>query len=438
MAVLVEVDFLTGRYHGRNAQGNPDWPPAPSRVFQALVAGAGHRTPEQTAALLAVENGSAPVIIASPDPVWGHDRLIYGKSHVAAGTQGKKKFSPSGSETDLKKLMGGYIPGFSHRGIGSSTESVTVAGSAELADTRVSYIYEGADKFVDILDEIATNIGYVGTAVDMVSVSVRKCESVMGWTDQQWEQQVAGRQMLEPAHNSQVKGKQLRVPAPGLLQRLDARYESKAVPNFKGRSGHPTSHMPEQSYLRMQRDAGVFSLRISPALQGPGAARVLEQLTEKGTYPWFNPHRGDKSSLLTGVVSIGSVDSITQRYQQLASLLIELTDTEPEYGPAGWEQVLTSTSATWVSQSPLVMPGGPELVKAMVEHELSAQSGLSVDDLEVVVVPARGQGRVDVPICDGRGGRRWHVDVTFSDVVTGPFKVGPFAGVLVPQESQDE
>ena len=33
-ALLIEVRFVEGRYHGRN-----DWPPSPFRLFQALVAG---------------------------------------------------------------------------------------------------------------------------------------------------------------------------------------------------------------------------------------------------------------------------------------------------------------------------------------------------------------------------------------------------------------
>lgn len=37
--LLISIRFHDGRYHGR-AQGGPDWPPSPARLFQALVAGA--------------------------------------------------------------------------------------------------------------------------------------------------------------------------------------------------------------------------------------------------------------------------------------------------------------------------------------------------------------------------------------------------------------
>ncbi|HRJ61724.1 MAG TPA: type I-U CRISPR-associated protein Csb2, partial [Azospirillaceae bacterium] len=39
-ALVVEVRLLTGRYHGVRDNGAADWPPAPLRLFQALVAGA--------------------------------------------------------------------------------------------------------------------------------------------------------------------------------------------------------------------------------------------------------------------------------------------------------------------------------------------------------------------------------------------------------------
>jgi CRISPR-associated protein Csb2 len=36
----IEVRFLTGRYHGRNAYTQAEWPPTPLRLFQAITAGA--------------------------------------------------------------------------------------------------------------------------------------------------------------------------------------------------------------------------------------------------------------------------------------------------------------------------------------------------------------------------------------------------------------
>lgn len=69
-ALVVEVRLLTGRYHGLRDNGRADWPPAPLRLFQALVAGAygGRWTAEEEAvkdaAFLWLENLEPPAIAA--------------------------------------------------------------------------------------------------------------------------------------------------------------------------------------------------------------------------------------------------------------------------------------------------------------------------------------------------------------------------------------
>lgn len=69
-ALVVEVRLLTGRYHGVRDNGAADWPPAPLRLFQALVAGAygGRWTAEdeavKDAAFSWLENLDPPVIAA--------------------------------------------------------------------------------------------------------------------------------------------------------------------------------------------------------------------------------------------------------------------------------------------------------------------------------------------------------------------------------------
>lgn len=61
--LLISVRFHDGRYHGMG-----DWPPAPARLFQALVAGAGLKGPIQTAYMEALERleNLAPPLIAAP------------------------------------------------------------------------------------------------------------------------------------------------------------------------------------------------------------------------------------------------------------------------------------------------------------------------------------------------------------------------------------
>lgn len=43
MILLITIRFLDDRYHGRSDGGEPEWPPSPFRVFQAMLAGAKAR-----------------------------------------------------------------------------------------------------------------------------------------------------------------------------------------------------------------------------------------------------------------------------------------------------------------------------------------------------------------------------------------------------------
>jgi CRISPR-associated protein Csb2 len=66
----ITVRFLDGRFHGRGDGGEPEWPPSPLRVFQALVAAAAAHTNERNALTSAapmlqwLEAQPAPLIIA--------------------------------------------------------------------------------------------------------------------------------------------------------------------------------------------------------------------------------------------------------------------------------------------------------------------------------------------------------------------------------------
>jgi CRISPR-associated protein Csb2 len=61
--LLLSVRFHDGRYHGE-----PEWPPAPARLFQALVAGAakGRRLSEGDRTALAWLETLSPPVIAAP------------------------------------------------------------------------------------------------------------------------------------------------------------------------------------------------------------------------------------------------------------------------------------------------------------------------------------------------------------------------------------
>ena len=67
LALLISVRFYDGRYHGERGRGIGEWPPAPARLFQALVAGAARGDKlavEDKEALEWLETLDAPVIAA--------------------------------------------------------------------------------------------------------------------------------------------------------------------------------------------------------------------------------------------------------------------------------------------------------------------------------------------------------------------------------------
>ena len=74
----VTVRFLGGTYHGRERDGGPEWPPAPLRLFQALVAAAGsRRTAGEADALRWLEAREPPRIVAAGPLATGAPRQVY-------------------------------------------------------------------------------------------------------------------------------------------------------------------------------------------------------------------------------------------------------------------------------------------------------------------------------------------------------------------------
>ena len=72
-ALLVTVRFHEGRYHGLDSRKAGEWPPAPARLFQALMAGAarGVMVPDRVRAALDWLETLPPPIIAAPRGIPG-------------------------------------------------------------------------------------------------------------------------------------------------------------------------------------------------------------------------------------------------------------------------------------------------------------------------------------------------------------------------------
>lgn len=68
VSLLISVRFYDGRYHGERGRGIGEWPPAPARLFQALVAGAatGDKLGDESREALEWLEGLKAPVIATP------------------------------------------------------------------------------------------------------------------------------------------------------------------------------------------------------------------------------------------------------------------------------------------------------------------------------------------------------------------------------------
>ena len=78
-ALFVTVRLHEGRYHGLDNRGAREWPPAPARVFQAMISGAarGAAIPPGTQAALDWLETLPPPVVTAPRGSAGQDYLLY-------------------------------------------------------------------------------------------------------------------------------------------------------------------------------------------------------------------------------------------------------------------------------------------------------------------------------------------------------------------------
>ena len=78
-ALLFTVRFYEGRYHGLDNRKAAEWPPAPARLFQAIMAGSaqGATVPQATATALDWLEQLSPPVIAAPPGILGQAFTSY-------------------------------------------------------------------------------------------------------------------------------------------------------------------------------------------------------------------------------------------------------------------------------------------------------------------------------------------------------------------------
>ena len=135
MTVLaIEVRLLDDRYHGV-----PDWPPAPGRLFQALVAGAGpHRGADADQALRWLEEQDPPEILA---PVCEVARAF---TTYVPNNDGDVEKDPTRPSRIGKSVQARLLP----------------------RDARIVYLWPGVEEVPDALTHLAEALFQLGRGTD--------------------------------------------------------------------------------------------------------------------------------------------------------------------------------------------------------------------------------------------------------------------------------
>ena len=210
--LCITVRFLQPFSHGRGDGGEPEWPPSPLRMFQALVAAAGarwrdHQFAEYAVPALAwIAKQPAPVLVAS----------------VGVASSAKYRTFVPDNTGDL--AAGAWSRGDTTRIVKRTEKDVRptrlIAKDNEFP--AVHYLYPVADadsefaKHKATLETAARSITHLGWGVDMVAGNACEMpeEEVAKLAGEHWQ----------PTKDASAT--RLRVPRPGTLKALMEKHEA--------------------------------------------------------------------------------------------------------------------------------------------------------------------------------------------------------------------
>jgi CRISPR-associated protein Csb2 len=265
--LCISIRFLDGAFHGRADYGEPEWPPSPLRVFQAIVAAAAARWNERrgvhyaAAALRWFEQLKSPIIITPPL-----------KSITA---QGYRLYVPD----NVGDLVG---KSWSRGGEGSIADyrtEKTVRPTLFQDDQALHYLWplsEAAKGFAEHREILFTgvrSIAYVGWGVDLVVADASVLNELGAAA-------LKGRRYFPTDEDA---GCSLRVPRAGTLDDLENRHTA-----FLNRvSGDGFAPVPPLAAY------GVTNYRSEDeASRSPRAVFALRQPDDSGFRPFDTARRG--------------------------------------------------------------------------------------------------------------------------------------------------
>lgn len=208
--LCLTIRFPTGTFHGRRDHGEPEWPPSPLRVFQALVRSAADtRVLDGTHVQDALEWLSTlpPPEIAAPPVRYGTPRRVAVPNNdsdtlARAWAAGREATKDASQLKTLKTFRPVHVP----------------------VEGAVHYLWEvddtarpDATRHLSVLSDMASRIVALGWGVDLAIGEMRLLEAhdAACLAGERWRPFPAG-----------SGGTPLRVPAAGILPKLNERYEA--------------------------------------------------------------------------------------------------------------------------------------------------------------------------------------------------------------------
>ena len=207
-ALLVTVRLHEGRYHGLDRRKAVEWPPAPARLFQALLAGAarGAAVPVETRAALDLLEALPPPVIAAPRGTLGKafDNFVPNNDLDAELSKAGRRFEEAVAQTRIAKHV---------RPI--------------LFDARMPILYcwqdwstAGGGEHVPALRAAAHRLYQLGRGVDMAWAEAE----ILDEAEVERRLSVHGGIVYRPSSGGGA-GHDLPCPATGLRRSLEARFE---------------------------------------------------------------------------------------------------------------------------------------------------------------------------------------------------------------------
>lgn len=416
----ISVRFLEPLFHGRNEGGRPEWPPSPLRLFQAIVATSARKYPteeefERMQEILHwMENLLAPVIF-TPQHQHGKAYRLYCPDNlgdrVASSWSrgGEASFADSRTEKDVRPMH-------------------------LLEGSDVHYLWplnDDARSRLNDLRELVHSISHLGWGIDHVVVDV----------DVLNEAEAAGLPGVKWIPGNMTGSTQLRCPSPGTFQALIRRHARflrridrddrgeqffnpvPALTTFQMVHYRPASQVRPRPFAVFQLQADSenkpFSYSQSKLIHIAGMVRhlaikaferspprdvddqwlesfVAGHVLDAGKHQQFsyvplpsigNPHADHAIRRVMVIAPHGAQDWLDHLVNLLAGEQLEATSETKWSGPPalvhvrgdGVTRCYTKESNTWVSVTPVILPGHddhrPAKTRKLIEKGL-LQSGI--------------------------------------------------------------